>query len=351
MKYGRLVFSREFVSSSTVCNVGDFVQTLAIDLLYKEMGIAKEDTVDIPFQSLASYKGEKVLLPLNGYFYYNREYPSFPLSEDITPVFLGLYTTSKEYLKHSSFWKNAGVIGCRDEATYEAVKKYGYGAYLTGCMTVLFPKREKAPENGKVFIVDAHPSIDAYIPEEIKKNAEYVSHEITVNDAENVETLIKECETATRKMYERYYNEASLVITSRLHCASPCMAMGIPVILVRDRFDERYGWIDRYLHLYTPDEYDKIDWNPEPVDIEDTKKEIKAMAISMIKQQPDRIKLEKIHSYYMSRERKPLSASLMVRGYLWLSRYAPFLADFIRTKILVRFTIAGKTKSKGEDRK
>ena len=172
MKYGRLVFSREFVSSSTVCNVGDFVQTLAIDLLYKEMGIAKEDTVDIPFQSLASYKGEKVLLPLNGYFYYNREYPSFPLSEDITPVFLGLYTTSKEYLKHSSFWKNAGVIGCRDEATYEAVKKNGYDAYLTGCMTVLFPKREKAPENGKVFIVDAHPSIDAYIPEEIKKNAE-----------------------------------------------------------------------------------------------------------------------------------------------------------------------------------
>ena len=30
MKYGRLVFSREFVSSSTVCNVGDFVQTYKI---------------------------------------------------------------------------------------------------------------------------------------------------------------------------------------------------------------------------------------------------------------------------------------------------------------------------------
>ena len=329
MKYGRLVFSREFVSSSTVCNVGDFVQTLAIDLLYREMGIKKEDTVDIPFQSLSSYKGEKVILPLNGYFYYNREFPSFPLSDDITPVFLGLYTTSKEY---------------RDEVTYNAVKEHGYDAYLTGCMTVLFPKREKAPENGKVFIVDAHPSIDEYIPEELKKNAEYVTHEITVNDAQSVETLTKECEAAARRVYERYYNEASLVITSRLHCASPCMAMGIPVILVRDRFDERYGWIDRYLHLYTPDEYDKINWSPEPVDIEDVKKEIKAMAVSMIKQQPDKIKLEKIHAYYMSRDRKPLSASLMVKGYLWLSRYAPGLADFIRTKILVRFTISGKTK-------
>ncbi len=344
MKYGRLVFSREFVSSSTVCNVGDFVQTLAIDLIYKEMGIGREDTIDIPFQDIASYKGEKVVLPLNGYFYYNREYPSFPASDDIVPVFLGLYTTSSKYLKNTAFWKKSGVIGCRDEATYNAVKKYGYDAYLTGCMTVLFPKREHTPTNGKVFIVDAHPSIDEYIPDKIKKNAEYVSHEITVNDAESVEVLTKECEAATRKIYERYYNEASLVITSRLHCASPCMAMGIPVILVRDSFDERYGWIDRYLHLYTPDEFDKIDWNPQPIDIENTKKEIKAMAMSLIKREADRALLEKIHGFYMARDKKPLSASIMVRGYLWLSQYCPELADFIRNKVLVRFTISGKAK-------
>lgn len=344
MKYGRLVFSREFVSSSTVCNVGDFVQTLAIDLIYEEMGIKKEDTVDIPFQDLASYKGEKIILPLNGYFYYNREYPSFPTSTDIIPVFLGLYTTSSKYLKNTSFWKNAGVIGCRDEATYNAVKKYGYDAYLTGCMTVLFPRREKEPQNGKVFIVDAHPSIDEYIPEEIKKNAEYISHEITVNDAESVVELSKQCEAATRRVYERYRDEAALVITSRLHCAGPCMAMGIPVILVRDSFDERYGWIDRYLHLYTPDEFDEIDWNPVPIDIEDKKKEIKAMAISLIRHEADRTLIEKIHSFYMSRDKKDLSASLMVRGYLWLSQYFPGLASFIRTKVLVRFTIAGKTK-------
>ncbi len=344
MKYGRLVFSREFVSSSTVCNVGDFVQTLAIDLIYEEMGIKKEDTVDIPFQDLSSYKGEKVILPLNGYFYYNREYPSFPTSADIIPVFLGLYTTSSKYLQNTSFWKKAGVIGCRDEATYNAVKKHGYDAYLTGCMTVLFPKREKEPENAKVFIVDAHPSIDEYIPEEIKKNAEYISHEITVNDAQSVAELSKQCEAATRRVYERYRDEAALVVTSRLHCAGPCMAMGIPVILVRDSFDERYGWIDRYLHLYTPEEFGKINWNPKPVDIEDKKKEIKAMAMSLIKREADRELLENIHEFYMARDKKDLSASLMVRGYLWLSQYCPGLASFIRTKVLVRFTIAGKTK-------
>ena len=35
----------------------------------------------------------------------------------------------------------------------------------------------------------------------------------------------------TEKLFQRYKKEAALVVTSRLHCASPCRALGIPTIL------------------------------------------------------------------------------------------------------------------------
>ena len=37
--------------------------------------------------------------------------------------------------------------------------------------------------------------------------------------------------------------------------------MGIPVVLVRDTFDERYQFIDRFLPLLYPDDLDNLDWN------------------------------------------------------------------------------------------
>ena len=72
----------------------------------------------------------------------------------------------------------------------------------------------------------------------------------------------------------RYKDQASLVITSRLHAAVPCMAMGIPVILVSENFDGRFSWVEKYLPLYTPDIFDKIDWSPKAIDYEEDKEKI-----------------------------------------------------------------------------
>jgi len=38
---------------------------------------------------------------------------------------------------------------------------------------------------------------------------------------------------------DEYREHASLVITTRLHCALPCVAMGIPVVFVGDPDDKR----------------------------------------------------------------------------------------------------------------
>lgn len=114
--------------------------------------------------------------------------------------------------------------------------------------------------------MDSPKGIDKYLPDEYKDRVVYVSHE--TDSGEKLEERAK-------KLLERYGREAALVVTSRLHCASPCMAMGIPVILARKYFDPRYEWIGKYLTLYTPDLFPEIDRNPQPVELEKEKEKTK----------------------------------------------------------------------------
>ena len=343
MKFGRIVFSREYVSP-TVCNLGDIAQTLAVEYIYHHMGVPESEIVDIPFEQIGTYRGEKVRLPINGYFRYSKEYPAFPTSPDIEPVFLALYCTSPLYLKRKQFWMDNEPIGCRDEATARAMRKHGYNAFLAGCMTVLFPRRQNVPSHPVTFLVDAHPGVEKHIPEALKKNVVRITHDVPVNPAANsLETALK-CTRLAREIYDRYRDEAGLVITSRLHCAVPCMAMGIPTIVVKDGFDERFGWLDKHIHLFTPDEYENIDWAPEPPDIEDFKAVVMRWAEARIRGEADVEDQRRIDRFYMSRERKKLSTPLRIRGYMWLAQYAPRLASFIREKMLWRFTITAGSK-------
>jgi len=103
-----------------------------------------------------------------------------------------------------------------------------------------------------------------HIPNEIKDNAEFLSQVIRMKSkSTDYKLTIEEAEDYSyqaQKQLNRYRTEARLVITSRLHVACPCAAMGIPVVLVRDTYDVRYQFIDRFLHLYYPNDLDNLDW-------------------------------------------------------------------------------------------
>lgn len=343
MKYGRLVFATQ-INTYTTCNIGDYAQTFAIDLIYKKMNIPSNQIINILIDDLSTYSGETVILPINGFFLYRKNHPAFPTSPNIIPIFLGIYTSSSPYLKNQSFWNKYSPIGCRDESTFITLKKYGYDAYLNGCMTMIYPKRDFTPSIHKVFFVDAYEKVLNFVPKEILENAEFITHDITV-DSHNTskEEIIFKTEETSKKIYSRYYNEATLVVTSRLHCAAPCIAMGIPTIVVKNGFDDRFGWLDKYIKLYTPDEFSEINWNPEPIDIESTKELLLQNAINMINQSPNTESISSIHNFYMNRQRKKLSTPFMIKAFLWMGQYFPHTAGFIRDHLLKSFTIVAHT--------
>ena len=73
-------------------NLGDNLQLMAIDYLYKNMNIKKSDIVYLNLEELPSYDGEEVILPLCWSFFdpHWMVENHIKISEKIRPVFLAM---------------------------------------------------------------------------------------------------------------------------------------------------------------------------------------------------------------------------------------------------------------------
>lgn len=270
MKYGYMNYRKHFLPNRNErpMNLGDPIQSFAVLEMYKEMGIPDKDIIPLDRYDLADYVGEECIVLINGaenyeHFAYATRF--LPVSRNIHPVFISLHLHRELSEKELETLHNNQPIGCRDEYTVNYLRSKGIDAFLTGCLTMLFPKRDDKKIYEKVFIVDCSDKVLNRIPDEIKSNAEYLSQVVRVkSNSVDYRLTLEETEQyneLAKNQLHRYRDEAKLVITSRLHVASPCAAMGIPVVLVRDTFDERYQFIDRFLPLLYPDDLDNLDWN------------------------------------------------------------------------------------------
>lgn len=349
MRYGRIVYTPNpgLVADAQYVNVGDIFQTLAWDLVYAQCGITPAQTVNVNRYDLRTYSGEDVLLPMNGWFGIGRGADIFPLSPRIHPLFLGYHNLRA---RDAQALPRDAVIGCRDEETLHVVRSQGRDAFVSGCMTLLFPPRECAPQDGKIWIVDVSAKARRAIPAAIRERAQTLSHEVRfdLHNPDGTDAEIARLEDVARAYIERYRTEAKLVITSRLHCALVCIACGVPVVLLRESFDERYAFIDRLIPLYDAREFGAIDWNPQPPDVRQIRERTMRMACDALRGAPDTQLQHQVHDFWQNRERHRISAPFMVRAYDKMRDISPTLADFIREKVLFRFTIAGARGDGGE---
>jgi polysaccharide pyruvyl transferase WcaK-like protein len=119
-------------------------------------------------------------------------------------------------------FKKFEPIGCRDEATKNILKSVNIDAINNDCITLLMDKRSKEDEKNakKLILVD----VDEFIPMPSnfkKKDIEYKSQMV-----DNGEALSNDEKLELSKEILNYYRKnAKLIITSRFHCAMPCIAM------------------------------------------------------------------------------------------------------------------------------
>lgn len=255
MNYSLLSYDE---SPSGKFNVGDHIQSLAAkqylprvdSYLYRDR--LNEENLD-----------DETNLILNGWFTYQPE--NWPPNKLINPLFVSFHLNShyaeRLLSKEESvnYLKKHAPIGCRDIGTVNSLKKYGIDAYYSSCLTTTldlkyhtenksddiyivdvlykndykllykeFPKRI-IPHiiNGKFFKRNEREKIiSKIIPQHILNKAKYIGHSYWNKDY-NEDQRFQLGEDILKK-----YAAAKLVITSRIHCALPCLALGTPVVFI-----------------------------------------------------------------------------------------------------------------------
>lgn len=224
-------------------NLGDDIQSYAASKLVKEPVFIERENLNA-----LSYPLKAII---SGWFMHNPN--NFPPSPEIEPLFISFHGKSSIIdIKNYDYFKKHEPIGCRDFHTLNLFKGIGIEAYFSGCatLTLTSPSNEKEKSN-EIIIVDLlRANYTKNYRETIKKNlipkewqnkVSYFSHFIKDLPSKSIEERMNLVE---KVLYR--YSKAKLVVTSLIHCALPCIAMGTPVLFIDFGFDKTQDNRDRF---------------------------------------------------------------------------------------------------------
>lgn len=253
MKYGLLTYQE----GKEKYNVGDYVQSLAARQFLPQTDLFMNR------EKLEKYKGDPINLIMNGWFTHNIHH--WIPSKQINPLFVSFHmnSTAAPFMlteKGIDYLKNHAPIGCRDKFTAKILNDKGIEAYFTGCLTLTLDnyKVDDSLRGDDIYIVDpfynypttnkllASPKYlvkgilrgDAFKLNKIQKQLEKVVDTDLLESAKYVTQVLPIGKQTDEEKFAyaedclKKYAKAKLVITSRIHCALPCLAMGTPVIFL-----------------------------------------------------------------------------------------------------------------------
>lgn len=265
-------------------NIGDYVQSIAA------RQFAGEDAINMERETLNGYAGESVKLVMNGWFMH---YPNrFPPADVIKPLFVSFHLYPKRAdiffsEKTLDYIKRYEPIGCRSTDVVSIFENRGVKAEFTSCLTLTLGRTYHHVNSidavpifvdpyfyrfqkdvglvtmiWKMFIrlpylllhfgavrriagkfrkflcwpgirfgavrwfyaAEFHRAYAGAFGDEVLLGAEYITHSVRSDDYPTEETMFAKADELLRR-----YERASFVVTSRLHCALPCIAMETPV--------------------------------------------------------------------------------------------------------------------------
>lgn len=266
-------------------NIGDYIQSVAQEQFFDNI----DCYIEREYLNKVNEK-EPVNVIMNGWFMWKPE--NFPPNPNtINPLFVSFHlvpTISKRFFTSNTidYLKKHQPIGTRDYGTKKLMDAYGIKSYFSGCLTLTLGLKYKSQKcSGNIYFVDPYyelalfktrkfKSLKLYLlcikylfklrkllelstkilggkkqsmtkkklffraisfyhiyskifSDEIIFTAEYICHEILQTDYPTNDSKMDFARSLIKK-----YAEASLVITSRIHCALPCLGVETPVIYI-----------------------------------------------------------------------------------------------------------------------
>ena len=237
-------------------NIGDYIQSLAVEQFLPRISkrFERDDLRNI------KNTGKTYVLVANGWFSHTPE-QCFPFAPCIMPLFFGFHLTNWNHTckyvqnKHvSDFLRKYSPIGCRDRFTENKLKELEIETFFSNCMTLSFPNRDYTPPKTKFLMVDI-PNLN--IPDYISRKSVFITHVFSEIYPE------REKFASAKALLDYYRKKVSAVVTTRLHCALPCLAMGIPVIFIGNKNEPRFNSLTEVrVKIYHPAELsDHSNWD------------------------------------------------------------------------------------------
>jgi hypothetical protein len=214
-------------------NLGDYIQGLAA-----RQFLPRVDQY-VSREKLNEYSGPVMKLIMNGWYMHHPE--NWPPSSNIIPLFISFHLTKRaagimldekgiSYLKKYS-------VGARDEPTLDLLKSNGIDSFFSGCLTLTLGESFQHKPGKEIIFVDVlykwyftgrrKRLLRKVFTNDILDNPKLITHRYLGRDYPDEESRFQLAEAILKR-----YQNARLVVTSRLHCALPCLAMGTPVIFI-----------------------------------------------------------------------------------------------------------------------
>ncbi len=236
---------------TNTANLGDEIQSIAARRFLPQVDryVDREALNDVRSEDGASY-----WMIMNGWFCHRAENwpPSpalrpLPVSLHISPapgVAGGVGLVPAEILLSQSlknYLRGFGPVGARDKATLKRLQDAGVASYFSGCLTLTLPRPGVAKDPGLIVANE--------VPSEVLNTLQHRTRKRIVTTTHwNEHTTDRDERFGLAESLLATYASASCVITTRLHCALPCTAMGTPVLLLdtaqdQHRFDGLHDFV------------------------------------------------------------------------------------------------------------
>lgn len=238
-KYGLIVFKN-------TDNIGDDIQSYAQSQFLPHIDyVIDREQID----SFVPNDNEIVNCIMNAWWLNKRT--NWPPSPYINPLPVSMHMRNTEedsptYLDGMGmqWFKKHEPIGLRDDLVKKYLDAAGVKNYHSGCMTLTIKKDPKLKRKSYICVNDIDETLLEKLQQSTDLEIKIMKHDV---DAEESKKLTWEERKERVKKLLDTYQQAACVITSRLHCTLPCLALEVPVLLIYD--DENQDVINR-MHLF-----------------------------------------------------------------------------------------------------
>ena len=228
MKYGILLNNR-------TDNIGDDIQSYAACRFLPSIDyyVDRENLDTFGYGEIE----EPVTVIMNAWYMYNKF--NWPPAGIINPLFISVHFSERDYygIKDKyldtiggDYLRHYAPIGARDDATRDILIRTGIESYYSGCLTLTLDIPNVTGKEEETILVDLSEEDESAIREEYPSyDFGNATHILNPNIYQNVSPDIRM--KNVEELLARY-KRSKCVITSRMHCALPCLALGTPVLLV-----------------------------------------------------------------------------------------------------------------------